>query len=78
MNLVRELFRGRRVTDPKRPRSAPGSPSVISNRPKEQIADNIERYLARRTEFGIVFSHAAACMPGPADKGENTVALTSR
>jgi hypothetical protein len=41
MDLVCELFRGRRVTDPKRPGLLPTHPAVTLEQAEQQIADNI-------------------------------------
>lgn len=43
MNLMRELFRGRRVTDPKCPGLFPAHPPVAFEQAEEQIADNVGR-----------------------------------
>ena len=77
MDLVRELFRGRRVTYPERPGLFPAHPAIAFEQAEEQIADNIGRDIwLEEPVRNRLLPRELAVNTGPPTKIQNTVALT--
>ena len=77
MNLVCELFRGRRVTDPNRSGLFSADPAVALEQAEEQIADNVGSDIRlEEPARNRLLPCELAVYTGPPAEFENTVALT--